>query len=102
MRKTSFSLAAATAFAGVSVAAAALPTVSGVTMSQPGGRNVVITYSLADGPAVVTLDIETNGPNGWVSIGLENVYSFDGAVSGDANRKVSGTSGRIFWKAVKT
>lgn len=99
MRKLSFYLAAAV-FVGMSVEAA-LPTVSNVQMSQPNGRNVLITYNLADGPAVVTLDVETNGPNGWVSIGMEKVYAFDGAVSGDANRKVSGTSGQIYWLAAK-
>ena len=78
MRKLSFYLAAAV-FVGMSVEAA-LPTVSNVQMSQPNGRNVLITYNLADGPAVVTLDVETNGPNGWVSIGMEKVYAFDGAV----------------------
>lgn len=100
MRKPSFYLAVSAVFAGMS-AAAALPTVSNVQMSQPGGRNVLVTYDLANGPAVVTLDIETNGPNGWVSIGLDKVYAFDGAVNGDANRKVTGTSGRIYWLAAK-
>lgn len=100
MGKMSFAFAAVTVLAGMS-AAAALPTVSNVQMSQPGGRNVLVTYDLSNGPAVVTLDIETNGPNGWVSIGLEKVYAYDGAVSGDANRKVTGTSGRIYWLAAK-
>ena len=100
MSKMSFAVAVTAALAGMS-AVAALPTVSNVRMSQPGGRNVLVTYDLANGPAVVTLDIETNGPNGWVSIGLEKVYAFDGAVSGDANRKVSGTSCKIYWLAAK-
>ena len=100
MRKMSFAVAVVAALAGMS-AVAALPAVSNVRMSQPGGRNVLVTYDLANGPAVVTLDVETNGPNGWASIGLEKVYAFDGAVSGDANRKVTGTSGRIYWKAAK-
>ena len=101
MGKMSFAVAVTMVLAGISAARAALPTISNVVMSQPGGRNVLVTYDLANGPAVVTLDIETNGPNGWVSIGLENVYAFDGAVSGDANRKVTGTSGTIHWKARK-
>ncbi|MBP3406221.1 MAG: formylglycine-generating enzyme family protein [Kiritimatiellae bacterium] len=99
-RKIYVVVVAMAAFAGVS-ADVVLPTVSNVQMSQPGGRNVLVTYDLANGPAVVTLDIETNGPNGWVSIGLEKVYAFDGAVSGDANRKVSGTSCKIYWLAAK-
>ena len=99
-RKIYVVVVAMAAFAGVS-ADVVLPTVSNVQMSQPGGRNVLVTYDLANGPAVVTLDIETNGPNGWVSIGLEKVYAFDGAVNGDANRKVSGTSCKIYWLAAK-
>lgn len=100
MSKISFAVAVIAALAGMS-AVAALPAVSNVQMSQPSGRNVIVTYDLSNGPAVVTLDIETNGPNGWVSIGLEKVYAFDGAVIGDANRKVTGTSGKIYWKAAK-
>ena len=36
------------------------PEVSDVTMSQTSKNVVTITYRLSNGPAVVTLDIETN------------------------------------------
>ena len=71
MGKMSFAVAVTTVLAGISAAMADLPTISNVVMSQKSGRNVTVTYDLANGPAVVTLDIETNGPNGWVSIGME-------------------------------
>ena len=39
----------------------AVPVVSNATMVQPsGGREVTITYTLSDAPAVITLDIQTN------------------------------------------
>ena len=81
--------------------AVAVPTVSNVQMKQSPGHVVTVEYDLANGPAVVTLDIETNGPAGWASIGLGNVYRDEGSVKGDANRKVTGTHGTIFWKAAK-
>lgn len=86
---------------GVSFAAGIVPVVSNVTMSQGRAHTVVVEYDLANGPAVVTLDIETNGPSGWASIGLENVYANADSVTGDANRKVTGSHGRIVWRAVK-
>lgn len=50
--------------------AALVPSVSDVTMSQAQDRTVTITYKLANAPAVVTLDIQTNTTDGaWVSIG---------------------------------
>lgn len=85
------------------LADAAIPEVTNVSVSQPNGSGrTEITYSLVNGPAVVTMDIETNGPSGWVSIGLENVYGTMKAVSGDVNKIVSGTTGRIRWAAHKT
>ena len=86
---------------GASFAAGIVPVVSNVTMSQGRAHTVVVEYDLANGPAVVTLDIETNGPSGWASIGLENVYANADSVTGDANRKVTGSHGRIVWRAVK-
>ena len=81
--------------------AAADPVVSSVDMAQGDDGAVVITYALSGGPAVVTLDIETNAPGGaWASIGLENVYG--GATraepSGDVSRVVDGPSGTIVWR----
>ncbi len=70
-----------------SVVFAATPVVSDVDMTQfDGSRSVTISYRLTEDPAVVTLDIETNGPNGWVSIGGEHIQR----VSGDVWKKVSG------------
>ena len=73
--------------------AAIPPSVSDVTMTQGNDRRVTITYALAHGPAVVTLDIQTNAtPNaaasdpGWTSIGGEAVWN----AMGDVWKKVSG------------
>ena len=99
---TKMTLCALAALAvGVSFAAGIVPVVSNVTMTQGRSHQVVVEYDLANGPAVVTLDIETNGPSGWVSIGLENVYAHADSVMGDANRKVTAAHGRIVWKGVK-
>jgi len=69
----------------LSGAALAGPTVSGVAMTQAADGTVTVTYDLADGPAVVTFDVLTNG----VSIGGEHLVR----ARGDVNRVVSGTSG---------
>ena len=73
--------------------ALAVPQVKdGVKMEQSGGL-VTITYELVGGPAIVTLDIQTNG----VSIGGENLRCFspDSAVW----KKVSGDDvHRIVWR----
>ena len=81
-----------------SVLSAAVPEVGNVVMSQPPGtRTVTITYTLANAPAVVTLDIETNVTgNVWASIGADNFQH----VSGDVNKMVSGNgSHTITWQA---
>ena len=50
-----------------------VPEVSMVTMAQDdASREVTITYKLENAPAVITLDITTNG----VSIGGENIQNF--------------------------
>ena len=67
------------AFAGAMLAVADVPTVSNVSMSQAEDRTVTVTYTLANAPAVITMDVETNGPNGWVSIGGEGVCGVYGA-----------------------
>ena len=82
----------------VSMLSAAVPEVSNVVMSQPSDtRTVTITYTLANAPAVVTLDIETNVTDGvWASIGADNFQH----VSGDVNKMVSGNgSHTIKWSA---
>ena len=54
-----------------------VPVVSDVTFDQPGGgRTVTVTYNLQYAPAIVTVDVLTNG----VSIGAENIVSFEGDV----------------------
>ena len=75
---------------------AATPVVSDVTMSQADtSRRVTISYKLANAPAVVTLDVETNGPNGWVSIGGEHIQR----VTGDVWKRVSGkTTYEMVWR----
>lgn len=70
-----------------------------VTMTQNRStRLVTITYCLEGEPAVVTLDILTNG----VSIGAANIHH----VWGDVNRKVAVTSGAevrtILWRPDKS
>ena len=83
---------------------AAVPEVSGVTMTQAISRLVTINYTLADAPAVITLDVQTNANTsagaddpGWTSIGGEAVCNAEG----DVWKKVgtSGTfSGTITWR----
>lgn len=78
------------------------PVVSGVTMTQVFDRKVTINYTLADGPAVITLDVQTNAtPNaaaddpGWTSIGGEAIWN----AAGDVWKKVEGdTTHTITWR----
>ncbi len=58
----------------------AAPQVSNVTLSQADNRQVIVSYRLTGEPAVVTVDIQTNG----VSIGAEHLTTF----AGDVNRLV--------------
>ena len=76
---------------------AVTPSVSDVTMSQnPDSRTVTVTYTLSDAPAIITLDVLTNG----VSIGQENVWS----LAGDVNTVVQNGSGAktIIWHPDKS
>ena len=76
---------------GAALSAFADPAVQSVNMTQSDDRTVTISYTLSEAPAVVTLDIVTNG----VSIGGENIQY----VTGDVNRKVSGKeSYTITWR----
>lgn len=76
-------------------ASLALPEISNVQMTQAaGGGAVTISYRLTGGPAVVTLDIETNG----VSIGRRGL----GTPTGEANARVSDGDHRIKWRPAKT
>ena len=72
-------------------AAASAPDVSGVTMMQDRpSRVVTISYTLADGPAIVTVDVRTNG----VSIGGANLWHF----TGDVNRLVESGARTMTWR----
>ena len=54
-----------------------VPVISDVSFNQPGGgRTVTVTYNLQYAPAIVTMDVLTNG----VSIGAGNIVSFEGDV----------------------
>ena len=64
-----------------------------VVVSQPRGGTVRIAYTLANEPAIVTVDILTNG----VSIGEVNFTNLTGAV----NRKVVAGPQEILWRAYK-
>jgi formylglycine-generating enzyme required for sulfatase activity len=56
-------------------------------------RAVTITYTILDEPAVVTVDIQTNG----VSIGGENLWYF----AGDVNKVVAAGARTITWRPDK-
>lgn len=77
--------------------AALVPSVSDVTMSQAQDRTVTITYKLANAPAVVTLDIQTNTTDGaWVSIGGENISGvLSGVPTGDVWKVVEGEADTV-------
>jgi len=81
----------ASAFALSSFAAA---TISDVTFTQESAvpHVATVTYKLADGPAIVTIDIQTNtvaaGTGEWASIGGRNLWR----MGGDVNRLVKTTS----------
>ena len=82
--------------------AVTVPTVSGVTLEQTGSRKMTITYTLNSGPAVVTLDIQTNYVNAaeetcWVSIGGEHIQRI--SFSSDVFKIVTGdTVHTIKWE----
>lgn len=82
--------ALATGLLCVAAASAAYPSVTSVDISSSGGV-VTIEYELSSAPAIVTLDITTNG----VSIGGANVQSF--SPDSDVWKKVTSTSGKIVW-----
>lgn len=93
MRHLSAILASCAAVA----ASAALPTVTVGTLSQNSdSKRVTIPYTLSAGDAcIVTFDIQTNGANGYVSIGGEHLTS----AIGDVNRKIAAGGGAktIYW-----
>lgn len=69
-----------------------VPVVSNVNFDQPvGGRTVTVAYDLADAPAIVTVDVLTNG----VSIGADKVTRLEG----DVNKVVQPGSHKFKWFA---
>ena len=72
-----------------------VPEVSDVSMWQSvGSRKVNITYTLANAPAIVIVDICTNG----ISIGDANLHYF----TGDCNKVVQpGANKRVTWQSTK-
>ena len=67
---------------------------SSVTMTQDGGsRRVTIGYTLEEEPAIVTVDIQTNG----VSIGGRNLWYF----AGDVNKRVDVGPHTMTWRPDK-
>ena len=99
IRKLSVSVLATATSAALT---AAVPEISNVVMAQANDRLVTITYTLADAPAVVTVDVQTNNANGgWASIGGEAVWNAKGDVwkkVGDGLTEGNSTSGTITWR----
>ena len=94
MKKALFTtaiLAAATA----AMADIAVPEVSDVTIRQSAEtRRVTVTYTLANAPAIVIVDICTNG----VSIGDANLHYF----TGDCNKVVQPGAKTVRWQSDKS
>ena len=84
------------------VLTAAVPEISSATMSQASSRLVTITYTLANAPAVVTVDVQTNATGDtWASIGGEAVWNATGDVwkkVGDGLTEGNSISGTISWR----
>lgn len=101
MKRLMTMLAAVAAVSAVT--ADQVPEISGVTMEQPThSRRVTIGYTLANAPAVVTLDVQTNRTGAattdeadWVSIGGENIRF----ATGDVWKKVEAGTRTITWRA---
>ena len=72
-----------------------VPQVSNVTIRQSANtRRVTVDYTLANAPAIVIVDICTNG----VSIGDENLHYF----TGDCNKVVQPGARTVRWQADKS
>ena len=85
MKSNSFNAFATAVASAVAISALAAPVVDNVTMEQNrSDRRVTISYTLANEPGVITVDIQTNavaeGEAKWVSIGVENLQGFGGDV----------------------
>ena len=79
----------------------AAPVLDGmVTVSQdPKSTLVTIRYAFTGEPAIVTVDIQTNGPAGYASI--DNTFLTN--LVGDVNKKIAAGSGKtITWQPADT
>lgn len=81
------------AFAVSTLTAAAIPEIrkGSVSMEQDSGRTVNISYTLDNAPAVITVDIRTNG------VALTGAL-LQGRLSGAVNRKVEPGTHAISWQ----
>ena len=93
--KTSLFLSLAALSAGTVLAAN--PIVSSVSAAQGNGsRKVTVSYTLANEPAVITVDVQTNrGDDVWVSIGADKQSS----ITGDLNKLVQPGPRALVWNA---
>lgn len=96
--KEMFSLAATVAVAAgmmfpQDVAAAPQIGQGSVTLSQRGSQRISVTYSLTGGPAVVTVDFQTNG----VSVGAARFTSLEG----DVNQRVANGEHSLTWNVLE-
>lgn len=78
MQMDEFRICAAIAVCAATIgAAASVPEIVSCSLEQVSKNNVKIAYELQNGPAVVTLDIQTNATDGsWVSIGGRHIQTF--------------------------
>jgi len=88
----------------LSISALAIPVVSDVAVRADAANCVKITYRLTGGPAVVTLDVQTNSTC-WASIGGAALFGAETnkvRVTGDVFRKVTGEGPHmIVWNAYR-
>jgi formylglycine-generating enzyme required for sulfatase activity len=88
-------------FTGFSLAAFAAPELAGdVVFEQDASSAVTVTYAIKAGEsAIVTFDIQTNGPNGYASID----QCFLTNATGDVNKKIApGAGKKILWNPSAT
>ena len=79
---------------GIFALASEVPRLTLVSVAQNATTRRVTAEYVLDGPAIVTLDVLTNG----VSIGAANVT----CAYGDVNRVVGGGAHRLHWQADKS
>ena len=91
MKTSTLSLLSAALATGL--AAAAAPSVTVTSLTQAADRTITVAYTLADGPAVITLDIETNSTS-WASIGGKDLCR----AQGDVWKLVNAAAGTIIWR----